>query len=227
MKKAPATADCCPATGKKPRGRPRCFDREAALEAAMEVFWAKGFEGATLSDLTQAMGINPPSLYAAFGDKEKLFLTALERYTAARGDSCPYCEEQTARAAIARLLTYMAHELTEKCHPRGCLMMMAAATSANASDTLQHALAEARAAGRERMRARIRKGVQEGDVPQGTDVSALADFYSTIIAGMSQQARDGATRRSLLTTVERAMSAFPEAPEKARRAAVRVAAHAQ
>src|SRR6185369_14964182 len=76
---APSTAGPKPA--RKPRGRPRAFDREAALAAAMEVFWAKGFESTTISDLTQAMGINPPSLYSAFGDKEKLFLEAMERYS--------------------------------------------------------------------------------------------------------------------------------------------------
>src|SRR5258706_15799806 len=82
----------------KPRGRPRSFDRDTALERAMEVFWRFGFEGASLHDLTEAMGINPPSLYAAFGDKEGLFLEAVERYQAKRGDACPYADAPTARA---------------------------------------------------------------------------------------------------------------------------------
>src|SRR5689334_20346799 len=96
---------------RKPRGRPRSFDREAALGKAMDVFWAKGYEGTSISDLTNAMGINPPSLYAAFGDKEHLFLEAIERYQRARGASCPYCDEPTARAAIEKLLNYMAEDL--------------------------------------------------------------------------------------------------------------------
>jgi len=198
----------------RPRGRPRLFDRDAALDAAMQVFWVKGYEGASIAALTEAMGINPPSLYAAFGDKEQLFLEAVERYVNARVDSCPYAAEPTARAAMERLLTYMAQELTETAtHPSGCMMAMAAATSANASPKLQKALADMRAAGRERIRARIKRGIADGDVPSGTDAGALADFYSAILTGMSQQARDGASRRSLLATVERAMSLFP-APVK-------------
>ncbi|HYC36998.1 MAG TPA: TetR/AcrR family transcriptional regulator [Usitatibacter sp.] len=196
------------------RGRPRSFDRDAALDAAMAVFWEKGYEAASISDLTAAMGINPPSLYAAFGDKEQLFLAAVERYQSARGESCPYCDEPTARAAIERLLQYMARELTEAGHPRGCMMMMAAATAANASPRLQRVLADKRAQARERMRARIRKGVREGDVPPGTDATALADFYATIITGMSQQARDGASRKSLLATAAQAMRLFPATASK-------------
>ncbi len=207
---APPTAASGPeATPPKPRGRPRSFDREAALDAAMEVFWRKGYEATSISDLTGAMGINPPSLYAAFGDKERLFMTAIERYSEERGESCPYACEPTARGAIQRLLTYMAHVLTGGDHPRGCMMMMAAATSANASEMMQKALAAKRAAGRDSMKARIRQGIKEGDVPAGTDPGALADFFSTVVAGMSMQARDGATRKSLLVTVDNAMLAFP------------------
>src|SRR5688500_20409695 len=87
---------------RKPRGRPRSFDREAALDAAMEVFWRKGYEASSISDLTDAMGINPPSLYAAFGDKERLFMAAIERYSAERGESRPYACAPTARGATRR-----------------------------------------------------------------------------------------------------------------------------
>jgi AcrR family transcriptional regulator len=199
---------------RKPRGRPRSFDRDAALAAAIEVFWQKGFEAASISDLTEAMGINPPSLYAAFGDKEELFLAAMEQYTRSRGDQCPYCEEPTARGAIERLLNYVAVDATESRHPRGCLMMMAATTSSNSSAKLQEALAEKRRLSRERLRARIKRGIEEGDVAAGTDAGALADFYSTILSGMAMMARDGATRRSLLATVASAMAVFPQAPSR-------------
>ena len=217
VSKQPAAAQATPGKARKPRGRPRSFDREAALQQAMEVFWNKGYEGTSISDLTEAMGINPPSLYAAFGDKERLFLEAVERYQASRGASCPYCEEPTARGAIEKLLTYMARELTTGSHPRGCMMMMAATTSSSASRELQAALARSRAESRERMRARIEHGIREGDVPAGTDAAALADFYSTIVTGMSMQARDGATRKSLGGTVERAMAIFPAVPKRAAR----------
>jgi TetR/AcrR family transcriptional regulator, copper-responsive repressor len=211
--KSPSTA----AKTAKPRGRPRSFDREAALAAAIEVFWRKGFEGTSISDLTEAMGINPPSLYAAFGDKEQLFLEAADSYSQSRGDECPYTSEPTARGAIEKLLTYMARELTEGDHPRGCMMVMAAATSANASSRLQKAIAEKRIASRDHMRMRIKQGIQEGDVPADTDAGALADFYSTIIAGLSTQARDGSSRKSLMATVERAMTLFPEVPAAKRK----------
>jgi AcrR family transcriptional regulator len=215
-----------PAAPRKPRGRPRSFDRDAALDAALEVFWEKGYESASISDLTAAMGINPPSLYAAFGDKDRLFLAAIERYQARAGESCPYCDEPTARGAIERLLIYMVTQLTQSDHPRGCLMMMAASTSGSASEALQKALAEKRANARERMRLRIKEGIRDGDVPSDADPAALADFYSTLMAGMSQQARDGATRKSLLATVERAMHLFPAAPRSTKRRATREAAPA-
>ncbi|HTS83612.1 MAG TPA: TetR/AcrR family transcriptional regulator [Usitatibacter sp.] len=197
-------------TPARTRGRPRAFDRDKALAAAVEVFWRKGFEGTSISDLTEAMGINPPSLYAAFGDKEQLFLEAAESYGRKRGSECPYCDEPTARGAVEKLLTYMARELSASDQPRGCMMVNAAATSANASPRLQRVLAEKRAANREHMRARIKQGIADGDVPVDTDAGALADFYVTIMSGLSMQARDGASRKSLLATVERAMLVFPK-----------------
>ena len=215
MKRSASAPDA--AKPPKPRGRPRSFDRDAALAAAMDVFWQKGFEATSISDLTEAMSINPPSLYSAFGDKEHLFLEAIESYQQNRGSSCPYTDEPTARGAIERLLTYMAHDLTESSHPRGCMMMMAAATSANTSAALQKVLTRKRLEARDHMRLRIKRGIEEGDVPAGTDVNALSDFYLTIITGMSLQARDGATRKSLIATVEQAMQIFPAVPKAAAR----------
>lgn len=209
MKKAPASADCCPAPGKKPRGRPRCFDRDAALEAALEVFWAKGFEGATLADLTQAMGINPPSLYAAFGDKEGLFIEAVQRYREQVTEECPYAEGKSAREAMEKLLTDLAALYTAGTHPRGCLMVLASTTAASSSPRLQALLAEQRAMGKATLKARIQRGVEDGDLPPDTDAGALANFYSAVIAGMSLQARDGASRKSLMAMVETAMRAWP------------------
>ena len=194
----------------KPRGRPRSFDRDEALERAMEVFWKRGFEGASLNDLTDAMGINPPSLYAAFGDKEHLFLEAVERYQAKRDDECPYADAPTAREAIEQLLTYAATEFTRACNPRGCLMVMAATTSSASSARLQAALARHRAAARAYLKARIDRGLAEGELPRGTDTAALADFYYAIVAGMSLQARDDASRKSLLAIVKAAMHAWPD-----------------
>lgn len=207
-----------PKPPRKPRGRPRSFDRDQALEQAMEVFWKKGFEGASISDLTEAMGINPPSLYAAFGDKENLFLQAVDRYNTRRGESCPYCDEPTAKGAVEKLLLYVADELCCNDHPRGCMMVMAAATSSSSSAQLQDALAKKRAASRANLKARIERGIKEGDVLPGTNAAELADFYSTIITGMSMLARDGASKKSLAATVENAMRLFPAAKKAARKA---------
>lgn len=194
----------------KPRGRPRSFDRDEALERAMEVFWKQGFEGASLNDLTDAMGINPPSLYAAFGDKERLFLEAVERYEAKRGDECPYAEAPTAREAIEQLLTYAATKFTHASGPRGCLMVMAATTSSASSPRLQAALAQRRAGSRACLKARLDQGLAKGELPRGTDTGALADFYHAILAGMSLQARDGASRKTLKAIVKAGMHAWPD-----------------
>jgi AcrR family transcriptional regulator len=203
------------ASAAKPRGRPRSFDRDAALERAMEVFWRLGFEGASLADLTQAMDINPPSLYAAFGDKERLFLEAVERYQAKRYAACPYRDAPTAREAVERLLTYVAKEASKPGNPPGCLMLMAATTSSTSSAQLQAALAQKRADSRAQLKARLEQGLRDGELPRGTDTGALADLYAAVVAGISLQARDGASRKRLLATVESAMRAWPDAPKRA------------
>ena len=204
-----ATATDATTTPRKPRGRPRSFDREQALDSAMEVFWEKGFEAASLSDLTKAMGINPPSLYAAFGDKERLFLEAVERYVSHRGQ-CDYCGEATARESVRKLLTHVAEEMSDSSHPHGCLMMMATTTTAAASAQLQAAIAKLRASSRQKLRERIARGVADGELPPDTDASALAAFYGAVLAGMAAMAHEGTTRKLLLATVETAMRSWPE-----------------
>jgi len=200
---------------RKARGRPRSFDRESALGSAMEVFGQEGFEGASVAELCAAMDLNPPSLYSAFGDKEKLFLEAAERYSSDFRESCPYCDEPTARGAVEKMLTYAANEFSETSeHPRGCLMMMAATTAANSSEGLQKWIAQKRATARDRLRGRIKRGIEEGDVPSGADATALTDFYFTVLTGMALHGREGASRHSLLATVAQAMSLFPKAQKK-------------
>jgi TetR/AcrR family transcriptional regulator, copper-responsive repressor len=200
----------------KPRGRPLSFDREAALEAAMHIFWEHGYEGATISELTAAMGITAPSLYTAFGDKERLFWEAIERYVEGPGSGLPraLAEEPTARGAIERLLREAANELTRSSHPRGCMMTMAAMNCTVASSHIQAALAKRRAAAETGMRERILQGVREGELPADTDAAALARLFTAVYGGMSMQAKDGATRAQLLATAEAAMRAWPPAPAK-------------
>jgi TetR/AcrR family transcriptional regulator, copper-responsive repressor len=200
------------------RGRPRSFDREAALERAMELFWRQGYESTSINDLTKVMDINPPSLYAAFGDKEKLFLEAVERYGCGPGRATDsiLCEEPTARCAVQRLLEKAAHEFTARGHPPGCMMVSAAATCTAASAHLQTALADRRTSSEAGLRARIERGIEEGELPAGTDARALAKFYVTVIQGMSLQARDGASRKSLLATAAAAMRAWPDGKARKR-----------
>jgi AcrR family transcriptional regulator len=205
--------DACKPAARR-RGRPLSFDRDKALEEAMHVFWDKGYEGASISDLTAAMGITPPSLYAAFGDKEHLFLEAVERYTCGPGKGAPRAEAQpTARQAVAAWLHDAAVELTSPCHPRGCMVMTAAANCSASSTHIQAALAEHRAAQHAAVRERIERGIADGELPPSTDACALADFYVTVLEGMSFQARSGATRDRLLATADLAMRAWPAGAE--------------
>jgi len=195
----------------KPRGRPLSFDREAALEQAMHVFWERGYEAASIADLTAAMGITPPSLYTAFGDKEKLFLEAIERYALGPGSAGPraLAEEPTARGAIQRWLHEAAEELTRPCHPKGCMVVMAATNCSVAAEHVQTALAKRRAGAMAALKARIEQAISCGEVPADTDAQALSNFFSTVYQGMSMQAKDGATHSSLLATVDAAMRAWP------------------
>jgi AcrR family transcriptional regulator len=192
------------------RGRPRSFDRGAALEAAMEVFWHKGFDATSIQDLTAAMDINPPSLYAAFGDKETLYLEAVEFYRVQRGEHIRQvmAEEPTARGAVERAMREAANEFSRRDSPAGCLLTMSTSCS-NVSAGVQATLMKKRAMGRERMRERIERGIAEGDVPASVDAQALAEFIMTVFAGMAMHARDGATRKALNATVDAAMAAFP------------------
>lgn len=204
---------------RKTRGRPLSFDREKALEQAMHVFWERGYEAASIADLTQAMGITPPSLYTAFGDKEKLFLEAIERYALGPGSAGPRAlrEEPTARRAIERWLRESAEELTRSCHPKGCMVVMAATNCSVAAEHVQTALTRRRAAAIADIHRRIQSGIDTGELPPDTNAEALGNFYSTIYQGMSMQAKDGASRASLMATVDTAMRAWPAAAPGVRR----------
>ena len=230
MKKtSETTADCSAApapAAAKPRGRPLSFDRDTALDKAMHVFWEHGYEAASISDLTAAMGITPPSLYTAFGDKERLFLEAIERYGKGPGGFGQRAldEEPTARGAIQRLLEEAAAELTQECHPLGCMMVMATTNCSVAAEHVQNALAKRRALGVANIQARIQRGIADGELAADTDAGALANFYATVYQGMSMQAKDGAPRASLLASVEMAMRSWPPAPPRAARKRVASAA---
>src|SRR3954462_492980 len=151
---------------RKPRGRPLSFDRDAALETAMHVFWERGYEAASVADLTAAMGITPPSLYTAFGDKEHLFLEAVEAYGKGPGGfgARALAEEPTARQAVQRLLEEGAVELTRDCQPHGCMMVTATTNCSVAAEHIQAALAKRRAVYVKDMQHRIQRGIDKGEL---------------------------------------------------------------
>lgn len=192
------------------RGRPRGFDRTAALRRAMELFWERGYEGASLSDLTEAMGIRSPSLYAAFSSKEALFKEAVDHYNAITGAAPQRALEQapTAREAIEALLRHHARAYVEPGHPTGCMVMLAATTGATENEEIRRFLTACRQTDLAAVRRRIERGVADGDVPPGTDCARLARFAMAVQHGMSLQARDGASEEELDQVVDCAMAAW-------------------
>jgi AcrR family transcriptional regulator len=192
------------------KGRPREFDTDDALDRALEVFWRKGYEGASLAELTEAMGINRPSLYAAFGNKEALFRRALDRY--ADGPAA-YTREAlnaaTARQVAERLLLGAADALTDPCHPPGCLGVMGALTCGEAAESIREELCTRRMSFEKLLRLRLERARSEGDLPADTNCADLARLVMTITQGMSVQPAGGASRRDLRKVAEMALLAWP------------------
>ncbi|WP_030375286.1 TetR/AcrR family transcriptional regulator [Streptomyces rimosus] len=195
----------------KQRGRPRSFDRETALEQAMRAFWEHGYEAVSIADLTEAMGIKAPSLYAAFGDKRTLFEEAIEAYVRDFGafSGRAFAEEPTARRAVARMLREAAAFHTLPGYPRGCMVVTAATNCTVQSEDVMRSLQGRRAENVETIEGRIRSDVAAGELPADTDAHALAVYCAAVLQGMSQQARDGADRTTLERVAELAMAAWP------------------
>lgn len=194
----------------KPKGRPRSFDRNAALHQAMLVFWRQGYESTSISDLTAAMGLTPPSLYTAFGDKERLFLEAVEHYSAGPGNAAGlFALGTSARGTVSKFLEANAIELTRPGQPRGCMVIAAAVNGSAGSARVQEALRKRREAVERGLVDWMVRGRKSGELPDGTNTKALAKFYYAVVEGMTLQARDGASRRDLLSVASRAMQAWP------------------
>lgn len=200
------------------RGRPRSFDRTDALERAMEVFWRLGYEGASMADLTAAMGINSPSLYAAFGCKDALFREAVEHYAATAGSSTLRAlqEASSARAAIRGALRASVESSTRPERPQGCLLVLGATNCSTQNLDLQQYLRDRRHCHAAELRLRIERALAEGELPPGTDTAALTAFYVTLLQGLALQARDGTPRESLLAVAEQAMAVWDRAATPAR-----------
>ena len=177
----------------------------------LEVFWRKGYEGASLSDLTKAMEINRPSLYAAFGDKQELFRRTLDRYAECRA---PFVEEAlkhpTALAAVERLLCSTAEAMSDSRNPRGCLLVQGALACGDEARGVKRELSLRRNAAEKALCQRFKRAKSEGDLPSGSDPVALARYVATVTQGMAVQAAGGASRAELRNIVDIAMRAFPK-----------------
>lgn len=197
---------------KRARGRPKTFDRSVALHQAMKLFWERGYEGASFDDLIAAMGISPSSFYNSFGSKERLYQEATQAYMASSGEwFMGELEAATdAKTAFRHLLSAAAREFTQNDLPTGCMISVAGTQFPPALTSLRDMMAGCRQAAQSAMADRIRRGVDDGELPTDTDVEALAAFYSALSRGMAVQARDGASRERLLEIVDIGMRAWPE-----------------
>jgi AcrR family transcriptional regulator len=191
-------------------GRPRSFDTDRALDRALAIFWRNGYEGASLPALTKAMGINRPSLYAAFGNKEALFRKALERYE--RGPASyahKALKQQTARKVVEALLDGVVALLTRPQNPGGCLMVQGALACGENGSRVRQELASLRAAGVAAIRRRFQRAIDEGDLPPNADASVLARFVATVTHGLAVQAASGASRKEMLRVKDMFLRTWP------------------
>jgi AcrR family transcriptional regulator len=190
-------------------GRPREFDVEAALDLALHVFWRKGYEGASMADLTEAMGITKPSLYAAFGNKEELFRKALDRYVDGPGGYFQTAlNKPTAREVVEHVLYCSVDAVTDPANP-GCLAVQGALCCGEAAETIKQELMARRTKSETDLRTRFERAVAEGDLPAEADAGDLARYISAILQGIAVQAAGGAVPAQLRKLADMAMRSWP------------------
>ena len=199
-----------PEQQKRHAGRPREFDRAEALEAAMRVFWQHGYEGASLTELTEAMGISRPSLYAAFGDKAELFREALACYSSGPGSYIAQALAQpTARAVIEALLRGNLCMNTDSANPKGCLLIQTALIGGEDCACAKQEVDRLREEGMAHMRERFERAKAEGDLPPSIAPAALAQYVFCLLSGMSVQAASGMSGEELDRVVDLALASLP------------------
>ena len=192
-------------------GRPRAFDPDVALDRAMHVFWARGYEGAALSDLTRAMRINRPSLYAAFGNKEQLFRKVLDRYV--NGPLAYFGKALAApkaRDVIEQIFFGAAEMAGDPRLPAGCLMVQGALAVGTAAASVRKEAAGRRAGSEVALRRRLQRAKRQGDLPPSADPAELARYVMTVLQGMAVQGADGAKRDQLQRVARMALRALPK-----------------
>lgn len=191
-------------------GRPREFDRDAALAKARDEFWSRGYEGVSMADLVETLGIASARIYAAFGSKETLFRESVALYDAEEGGFATraLAEEPTATRAIERSLREAVETYTCKDRPQGCMVVSAATNCAAENDSVWEFLADYRRRRTASLVERLERAVAEGELQPGTDAQVLGDYYATVLHGFSVQARDGVSRKRLLATISNAMLAI-------------------
>lgn len=185
-------------------GRPREFDRDAALVKARDLFWNRGYQGISMADLTQELGLASARIYAAFGSKEELFREAIALYEAQEGGFADraFAEEPTTRRAIKRMFLEAIELYTRKRGPRGCMVVSAATNGTSQNEHVREWLAGHRRARTSSIANSIRKGVESGELASDIDADALGDLFAAVLHGISVEARDGVTRKRLVAAVE-------------------------
>lgn len=194
----------------KPLGRPRKFDKEIALEKAMEVFRRKGYEATSISDITKELGINRPSVYSAFGNKEELFAKALVKYI--EGPIAYLNEvlsEKTSREVVRKMLMQSVDLLTSLDHSKGCLVIQSSVSSELEAAGIQQKIVESLNQNEENIKERFKQAIKEGDLPETCDAALLAVYVTTVHKGLSIQAANGAAKEALYGVVETVMQGWP------------------
>ena len=192
-----------------PSGRTRQFDANQALDRALAVFWDRGYEGASLEELTSAMGINRPSLYAAFGNKAELFRKALDRYqTGPMSFLGEALSQRTARAAVEAIFTGFI-KLQRRGNKRGCLIVSGALVCGQEHEAVRRELAQLRQSAVAAIRRRFEQAVADGDLPKGTDCATLARYIATVLNGLAVQAASGTSEKELRRVADMALQAWP------------------
>lgn len=198
---------------KKGRGRPKVFDREAALDKAMTLFWQYGYEATSLSDLVEATGAKAPTLYAEFVNKEGLFRAVLDRYIArfaSKNEACLFCEEQTVEEALRNYFTAVATCFTSKDTPAGCFMINTSAALAASSKEIAKTIKSRHAVQEQTLSQFLQLRQSRGEIPAEKSIAELAQFLSCILQGMSISAREGASFETLMQITNTTLRLWPQ-----------------